>query len=129
MTCWLVSRAVSSGTADFVAARSSGARHGKAVADDDAQRVAAGQPVEHLRARGVAHALEVAQLARAEHLHDERVDEVQVPDEPQPGAREHLVGELAVAPRGARGPGEAQALAPVLKELLNAEAGHTATIP
>ena len=46
---------------------------------------------------------------------------------PTPGPREHLVGELAVAARGARGPREAEALAPVLKELLNAEAGHTAT--
>ena len=61
------------------------------------------------------------------HLGEQRVDEVQVADEPDAGLVQHLAGELARAARRARGPGEAEALAPVVKQPLNAEPGHRAT--
>ena len=61
-------------------------------------------------------------------LREQRMDEVQVPDEAHAGLVHHLAGELALGARGARRPGEAQARAPVVKQPLNAEAGHRATI-
>ena len=56
------------------------------------------------------------------------MDEVQVPDQPDAGLGEHLAGEFAPRPGSARGPLEAEALTAVVKQLLNAEPGHTATI-
>ncbi len=80
-----------------------------------------------LGARGRIELLDVVDLAASQHLCQQRMDEVQVPDEAHAGAVQHLARELARGARGSRGPREAEALAALVKQMLNAEPGHRAT--
>jgi hypothetical protein len=56
------------------------------------------------------------------------MDEVQVADEADTRSMQHLAGELARGAGGSRAPAEAEALAALVKQPLNAESGHKATI-
>jgi hypothetical protein len=97
------------------------------VAHDHAHGVAAADARRRLLARGGLEALEVIDLAPPHDLRQQRMDEVQVPDEPDAGLVQGLAAELAVPAGRARRPREPEALAPRLKQPLYAEPGHRAT--
>src|SRR5258707_34477 len=80
-----------------------------------------------LRAGRGLEPLEVLDPAPAQPLREQRMDEIQMPDEAHARLVQHLAGELARRAAAPRGPGEPQALAPLVKEPLYAEPGHTAT--
>ena len=98
-----------------------------AVGDDDAHGLALADAERGRLARLGLELLEIVDLAPPEHLGKQRMDEVQVPDEPDAGLVQHVAGEFARGAGLSRGPREPEALAALVKELLNAEPGHRAT--
>jgi hypothetical protein len=123
ITCWLGSGAR--------AARRVREHRGnrEPLAHEDAHRVRPEDARGGLLLHGGIQARHILDLAPAHHLPEQRVDEVQVADKADAGLGEHLAREFARRARGARGPLEAEALAAVVKQPLNAELGHRATIP
>ena len=99
-----------------------------AVGDDDRDELGREQAVDRALQLVLRQAAQVGDLRRAQDLDAERMDEVHVPDLADGRLQRGLAGQHAVAALAAAEPVQAQPLAVVVEEALDADLAHAADL-